>query len=153
MSDTSDNPRRLLQLMERLRPALIGPAFKRLHELQLSPSHHRVMRALVESSPLAMKDLAEQLALTPPSVTALVRRLVEIGLVVRRPHAEDSRVALLDLSDAGEALYHELMQEQLLGMGRLLAALSPAEQQTFLALLDRAVAGAGPGAECGPPSA
>jgi DNA-binding MarR family transcriptional regulator len=151
-NDTSDNPRRLLALMERLRPLLLGPAFRRLHELQLSPSHHRVLRTLFHTSPLAMKELAEQLSLTPPSVTNLTRRLVETGLVARRAHAEDSRVALLDLTDAGHQLHAELAAEQLQSMSRLLAALSPEEQQTLLDLLERAVSGAGPTPACHPPS-
>lgn len=151
MNNFTDNPRRLLDLLERLRPLLLGPAFRRLHELQLSPSHHRVLRTLVNDSPLAMKELAEQLSLTPPSVTNLTRRLVETGLVARRAHAEDSRVALLDLTDAGHKLHAELTAEQLESMGRFLAALTPEEQQTFLDLFERAVAGAGPAPACHPP--
>lgn len=143
MSQPETNAQRLLSLMERMRPLLLGPAFRRLHELQLSPSHHRMLRSLVQTSPLAMKDLAEQLELTPPSVTALTRRLVATGLVARRTHAEDSRVALLDLTEAGHALHDELTAEQLRGMARLLDKLSPSEQQQLLDLLERAVAGLG----------
>jgi DNA-binding MarR family transcriptional regulator len=153
MNDTSDNSRRFLHLLERMRSRLLGPAFVRLHELQLSPSHHRVLRAIIHSSPLAMKDLAEQLGLTPPSVTALTRRLVQTGLVARRPHAEDSRVVLLELTEAGKELHRELLDEQLRWAGEFLAALDPAEQQLFLDLLDRAVGEARPGADCRPPSA
>jgi DNA-binding MarR family transcriptional regulator len=141
MSDTNDNPRRLLHLMEQLRPRLFGPAFRRLSEMQLSPSHMRVLRALHDTTPLAMKDLADQLGLTPPSVTALARRLVQTGIVARHPHAEDSRIALLELTEEGHALHRELIAEQRLGMARLLAALSPEEQRVFLDLFERAVAG------------
>jgi len=142
MDATSDNPQRLLQLFERMRPQLLGPAFRRLHELQLAPSHLRVLRALHHQTPLAMKDLADELGLTPPSVTALTRRLVQTGLLARRAHAEDSRVALLELTDAGHKLHRELTDEQLRGMQRLLAALSAEEQQTLLDLLERAINGA-----------
>jgi DNA-binding MarR family transcriptional regulator len=141
MNASDQNAHRMLALLERLRPQLLGPAFRRIHELQLSPSHHRVLRSLVQGSPLPMKELAEQLGLTPPSVTALTRRLVETGLVARRPHAADSRVALLELTAAGHALHDELTAEQLAGMGRLLSALSPDEQRQFLDLFERAVAG------------
>jgi len=125
-----------------MRPQLLGPAFRRLHELQLAPSHLRALRALHHQTPLAMKDLADQLGLTPPSVTALTRRLVQTGLLARRAHAEDSRVALLELTDAGHALHRALTDEQLRGMQRLLAALSAEEQQTLLDLLERAINGA-----------
>ncbi|GAB4435464.1 MAG: MarR family transcriptional regulator [Chloroflexi bacterium OHK40] len=148
MSDPNANARRMLGIMERLRPLFLGPAFRRLTELQLSPSHHRMLRVLATAHPMAMKDLADRLGLTPPSITALTRRLVATGLVERRAHLDDSRVALLDLTAAGNALYQELMAEQLLGMRRLLDTLSPAEQETLLELLDRAVSGATDGAAC-----
>lgn len=137
---TQSNPARLLQLLERLRPQLLGPAFRRLHELELSPSHLRVLRTLHGGQPLAMKELADLLCIKPPSVTSLTRRLVATGLVDRGADSEDSRVVLLELTEAGKALHRELYQEQLAGMTRLLARLSPAEQQTLLDLLDRATA-------------
>lgn len=141
MTDPDDrerNAERLLRLLERLRPQLMGPAFRRLHDLELSPSHLRVLRALHGGEALAMKDLADHLCIKPPSVTTLTRRLVSTGLVGRRPHAEDSRVVLIGLTEAGRALQRELHAEQLANMARLLARLSPDEQRTFLDLLERA---------------
>jgi DNA-binding MarR family transcriptional regulator len=105
----------------------------------LSHSHMRVLRTLAPDRELAMKDLADQLHLTPPSVTALTRRLVISGLLGRRPHADDSRVVLLSLTDAGRDLHQQLYHEQLQAMGQLLAGLSEEEQRLFLDLLDRAV--------------
>lgn len=138
MDQSQANAERLLRLLERLRPQLIGPAFKQLHALELSPSHMRMLRALHGQESLAMKELADQLCIKPPSVTSLTRRLVEIGLVGRQTHAADSRVVLLELTEAGRALHQALYEEQLAGMARLLARLTPDEQQTFLDLLERA---------------
>lgn len=143
MSISNDNAARLLALLEKLRPHLFGPAVRRLHKLQLSPSHHRMLRALTHASPLPMKELAEQLEITPPSITVLARRLVETGLVDRRGSDEDSRVVLIKLTAAGHALHDEITAEQLQAMGSMLAALSADEQATFLELFERALAGAG----------
>lgn len=151
MDHPTDNARRLLQLLERLRPQLLGPAFRRLSELQLSPSHLRLLRILQAASPLAMKDLADQLGLTPPSVTALTRRLVTTGLVARRHHETDSRVVLLELTPAGHTLHAELTAEQLEQMDRLLAGLSGEEQSQLLDLLERAIRAGPAGSGCGPP--
>lgn len=138
MDEHQGNAERLLRLLERLRPQLMGPAFKRLHDLELSHSHMRVLRSLHSGESLAMKELADQLCIKPPSVTALTRRLVETGLVGRLHHAGDSRIVLVTLTDEGRSLHHELHQEQLAGMARLLARLTPDEQRTFLDLLERA---------------
>lgn len=137
-NDQTTNARRLIHLLERLRPQMIGPALRRLKELQLSHSHLRMLRILHEHRLIAMKDLADQLQITPPSVTALTRRLVQTGIVERRPHPEDSRIQLLDLSEAGRELHRQLQAEHMERMERILARLSPAEQAQFLDLLDRA---------------
>jgi DNA-binding MarR family transcriptional regulator len=139
MNDTSSNAHRLLLLFERMRDKRHSAAFLRLSELNLSFTHVRALHLLACSRALAMKDLAEQLHLTPPSVTALTRRLVQTGLVHREAHAEDSRVALLSLTEEGQALLKAIYQDQLSQMEGLLQGLAPEEQQLFLDLLERAV--------------
>jgi DNA-binding MarR family transcriptional regulator len=139
MDTTLTNAHRLLHLLERMRHQRAGPALARLSGMGLSFSHMRVLRTLAPDHELAMKDLADQLRLTPPSVTALTRRLVTTGLLWRRPHADDSRVVLLSLTDAGRDLHQQLYHEQIQAMGQLLAGLSEEEQRLFLDLLDRAV--------------
>jgi DNA-binding MarR family transcriptional regulator len=139
MSEINDNPQRLLALMNRLRPLLMGSVIRQFRSMQLSPSHGQVLGALWHSSPLAMKDVADHLGLTPPSITAITRHLVESGLVARQPHAADSRVALLELTEAGHALHRQLRAASLREMEQLLGALDPEEQRSFLDLLERVV--------------
>jgi DNA-binding MarR family transcriptional regulator len=139
MSDHSTNAHRLLRLFEQMRDKRHSSAFRRLGELGLSFSHVRALHMLAPDRTLAMKDLAEQLCLTPPSVTALTRRLVQTGLVRRQSHSEDSRVALLSLTDEGRTMLQQLYQDQLRQMQRLLEGLAIEEQELFLNLLERAV--------------
>lgn len=47
-------------------------------------------------------DLAERLQLAQSTVTELVRRAEEVGLIERAPSAKDGRVALLRLTPEGE---------------------------------------------------
>lgn len=139
MNDVSANAHRLLQLMELMRSTRPGPAFARLSQLNLSISHLRALHLLASGGAMAMKDLAEQLSLTPPSVTALARRLVQTGLVERAPHADDSRVVMLSLTAEGRTLLHEIYQDHMQRMTQMLAGLAPDEQLLFLDLLERAV--------------
>jgi DNA-binding MarR family transcriptional regulator len=139
MNEVSNNAHRLLQLFNQMRDKRHSPAFLRLNELNLSFTHVRALHLLACNRTLAMKDLAEQLRLTPPSVTALTRRLVQVGLVHREADAEDSRVTLLSPTAEGQTLLNALYQDQLGQMERLLQGLAPGEQQLFLDLLERAV--------------
>ena len=139
MGDLRANARRMLQLFEQMRETRPGPGCAHLKQLNLSFSHLRALHMLAPDQVLSMKDLAEQLQLAPPSVTALTRRLVQTGLVERTTHAEDSRVSLLSLTDRGRRLHDQLSEEHIERMARLLQGLAEHEQDQFLDLLERAV--------------
>ncbi|NTV64400.1 MAG: MarR family transcriptional regulator [Oscillochloris sp.] len=139
MDGTSANAQRFLCLLDRMRHQRAGLGLQQLSALNLSHSHMALLRILAPDAQLAMKELADRLQLTPPSVTALARRLVAVGLVERHQHGEDSRITLLSLTDAGRDLHQQISCAQLNAMESLLAGLSPEEQQLFLDLLDRAV--------------
>lgn len=139
MDQLTANAQRMLQLFAQMRHLRPGPAMEALKRLNLSLSHMRALQILMPDRALPLKELAEQLHMTPPSVTALTRRLVQTGLAQRTPHPEDSRIVLLSLTDAGRALYEQVTQEHIQRMARLLQGLSAAEQQQFLDLLERAV--------------
>ena len=139
MTEFSNNAHRLLRLFDQMRDRRLGAMVSRLSDLNLSLTHIRALRLLASADSLAMKDLAEQLCLTPPSVTAATRRLIQSGLIDRAAHAEDSRVALLSITSAGQKLLDEISREQLSQMDLLLQGLAPEEQEQFLKLLERAV--------------
>jgi DNA-binding MarR family transcriptional regulator len=139
MSDPTANAHRMIRLFEQMRHTKAGSGAERLKELNLSFSHLRALHLLTPDRVLSMKDLAEALQLTPPSVTAMTRRMVQCGLMQRTPHPEDSRIMLLSLTDAGRELQQRIDQEHIERMTQLLQGLSEQEQQQFLDLLERAV--------------
>jgi DNA-binding MarR family transcriptional regulator len=138
MDTLTNNAQRLFQLIERMRERQRSMFMVQLTNMNLSLSHMRMLHLLMHNDSLAMKELADKLQLTPPSVTALTRRLVEVGLVERQAHSEDSRVVLLALTEAGRTLHQQIHAEQLQHMRQLLSGLSLAEQALFLDLLDKA---------------
>ncbi len=85
----------------------------------LSVAQFRVLDRLHDGSALG-GVLAEWLAVTPPSVTALVDALVKRGLVERRDDPDDRRRVEHSLTDAGRRL-HDAVAEQL---GRQLTELA-----------------------------
>ncbi|HEU4321546.1 MAG TPA: MarR family transcriptional regulator [Roseiflexaceae bacterium] len=139
MSEHPTNAHRLLRIFEQMRTQKPSGPWRRMTELGLSHSHMRALHMLAPDRTMAMKDLAEELQLTPPSVTALTRRLVQTGMVQRQTHEEDSRVSLLSLTEEGRALLDALYHEQLRGMERLLHGLSDNDQRQLIDLLERAV--------------
>ena len=139
MTTIETNAQRLLHLFDQMREARVGTSRERLEALGLSISHIRALSVLAPDRTLAMKDLADELALTPPSVTALTRRLVQTGMVRRVAATYDSRVSLLSLTADGHVLLMELYQSQLQRMEGMLQAFTPEEQAQFLIMIERAV--------------
>jgi DNA-binding MarR family transcriptional regulator len=132
----------LAHLFDRMSVLSRSPAFVCLMQLNLGISHVKALHHIAKAGEVPMKDLAELLAMTPPSVTALVRRLEQTGLVERSQHASDSRVRLLRLTDEGQHLADTLRQQRLHMMAQLLATLDVADQRMLLDLLERAITAA-----------
>ena len=58
-------------------------------------------------------ELAAQLGVSPPSISVMVERLVERGLLIRERSSEDRRKVLIRMSSE-EALHFSRMEEMLL---------------------------------------
>jgi DNA-binding MarR family transcriptional regulator len=57
--------------------------------------------ATLEDGPHSVTEIARQEGLAQPTVTHMVGRLERLELVTRRPHSDDRRVVLIELTPAG----------------------------------------------------
>jgi MarR family transcriptional regulator, transcriptional regulator for hemolysin len=73
------------------------------HAAELTLVQVRVLRRLAKQ-PQSLGQLGTELALAPPSVTRLVDRLEERGLIERRRELEDRRKVVATLTDEGRRL-------------------------------------------------
>lgn len=80
-----------------------------LEPLGLTHPQYLVMLALWEKSPRPLGDLAAELAMEPPTLSPLVKRLEAQGLVSRTRSARDERVLDIGLTDAGRALREQAL--------------------------------------------
>ncbi|ABV87647.1 MarR family winged helix-turn-helix transcriptional regulator [Shewanella pealeana] len=59
------------------------------------------------NGPMRMKELAQKIGITTGTLTVQVDKMVEAGLVVRTPHANDRRSILVELTDSGREMFEE----------------------------------------------
>lgn len=78
-----------------------------LEPLGLTHPQYLVMLALWENSPQRVKDLGERLLLDPATLSPLLKRLEQQGLVARSRDSSDERALALVLTPAGVALRRE----------------------------------------------
>jgi len=86
---------------------------------------------------LQLGKLGQRLLVRPPSVTAIVDRLERSGLVARRPDPTDQRAKQVALTTAGRELVARVLVGHPAQIRRIMAGLSPTEQQTFCQLMER----------------
>lgn len=103
----------------------------------LSYARLQLMQALHCGGPAIMRDLGEQLGVTPRSMTALVNALEEAELVVRRAHPTDRRATLVALSAAGARQAEDALGPRLDAIAELFEGFSAADQQAFATALYR----------------
>ena len=84
---------------------------------------------------ISQRRLADEMGLTPGTVSARVDRLVADGLVVRSPDPADKRGSLVTLTDRGRDLFEAVVPAHLANQVRLLGSLTADEQATLAGLL------------------
>jgi DNA-binding MarR family transcriptional regulator len=88
-----------------------------------------------ESVGVSQRRLADELGLTPGTVSVRIDRLVEDGLVSREPDPDARRNVLVALTPRGRELFERVVPAHLANEARLLSALSESEQKLLADLL------------------
>lgn len=70
----------------------------------LVPSHGDILAILYHCKKLTMKEIAEKIHRTKPTVTILVDKLEKLGFVKRDRSSEDSRVTYILLTSKSEGI-------------------------------------------------
>jgi homoprotocatechuate degradation regulator HpaR len=89
------------------RETVMAPIRPMLAEAGVTEQQWRVLRVLDDSGPIDLKSLAEAALLFGPSVTRILKDLVERELVIREANPRDGRGAMVSLSATGRALIQE----------------------------------------------
>lgn len=100
-----------------------------LSKVDLSIAQYRVLAQLGEGAE-ASSSLAAKLAVSRPSITAVVEGLVQRGLVDRRQSAGDRRWVSVELTDSGRAVLAAADDAVTTRLVTLLAELDPAQVDT-----------------------
>ena len=90
----------------------------------LSRTAAATLTRLQRSGPTRLTELATAEGVTQPSMSTLVARLVDQGLVRRGGDPQDARVVVLDLTSAGEDLLAQRRAERAERLTQALAELS-----------------------------
>jgi MarR family transcriptional regulator, organic hydroperoxide resistance regulator len=105
----------------------LAPEWRDILELRATKGQLKLLRILMTHQRCTMQELAEQLEVAPPTVTAMVKRLLTQGFVERVRDEQDWRVVQVLPTERGQravSLYEEFWRANL---QRLLTHLSREE--------------------------
>jgi DNA-binding MarR family transcriptional regulator len=95
----------------------------------LTPSQHSALASVDIHGPLRLGDLARREQVTPPTITRIVSRLEDDGLVVRTTERADRRHAQVRITDEGRRRMAESRHRRTAWLAERLGSLAPADQE------------------------
>jgi DNA-binding MarR family transcriptional regulator len=132
-----------MALMKRITPealaAMLGDAISRLNRRQrqarpvgeLTQNQISVLTSLELAGALTPRELADAERVAPPTMTKVLARLEERGLLARTPHPSDGRQVLLSATPAAREVLAEQRRAKDEWLTRVLAGLPAGERDTL----------------------
>ena len=135
LSDALPLPERFLKALCDLRSAIFdgSPA----EDMGLTPALAKALLAIAaaKTGGMRVRELAEALGIKESSASVLSDRLVQSGLISKKPHEDDGRVTMMAITQEGARLAASLRAHRLARATELLGVLSENEQlETVLRL-------------------
>jgi DNA-binding MarR family transcriptional regulator len=110
---------------------------------EVTLTQYRSLVVLASRGPQGVASLAEAVAVTPPTASRLVDRLVRKGLVRRRTDRHDRRQVRLGLTEAGRRLVDVVTERRRVEIAQLLTSIDPEVQRSMAAGLQQLAQAAG----------
>ena len=109
----------------------------RREEHHFPPSVEQSLMVIKANDGLSARDLSEKLDIRPSSVTELVNRMIETGLVVRKEDETDKRLSHICLTDLGAAEAEFIENRRKTAVDDFSACFTDEEAQEFCRLADK----------------
>ena len=135
------DPETVSYRMARVGAAHRAAAAAALAPVGLHPGQEFLFALLWEDEGRSIGELAEALGVETPTVTKMVRRLTDAGLLERRADADDGRVTRVHCTAAGRALEAPTRQAWAQLERRTTSRLDPQDRRRLIDLLDQLLAG------------
>jgi DNA-binding MarR family transcriptional regulator len=108
-----------------------------MNGLDLTPTQHAAIATLLKHGELSQNHLGRLTAMDPSTISIVVRKLLKNGLIERRGSKKDQRLAIIKLTDKGMRYSIDRLTDSLEVARRVLAPLTPEEQEVLMTLLHR----------------
>ena len=103
----------------------------------LTTSQIHAIEIVGHARALKMKDLAEKIGVTTGTLTVAVDKLEKKGLLLRKPHENDRRSYMIELTQEGMTHFEEHHNFHLRMTQEIVSGLSEQEQEAFGTIMEK----------------
>jgi DNA-binding MarR family transcriptional regulator len=114
----------IVELQRKFNKTIVPYAIDAWRELNVPLAQLKSLLIITSKKETNSRTLAQDLKVTPGDVTGIIERLVEQGLVARKPSLTDRRVIWLQATDKGHELLANLIENQTRHMIHILEYMS-----------------------------
>lgn len=120
----------------RARERVMGPIRNLLSDANLTEQQWRVLRVVQESGGIDPTQIAEQACLLLPSLTRILQKLDEKGLISRERDTVDRRRQVIRITSAGEQVIQDNIEASLALVARTREKMGEERYEALLDLLN-----------------
>lgn len=139
---TFDPTRSVARLMTRLKAEMMNALDRELAPFGVSAAQYVILVRLAHAKHESASTLCEGVSYDPGAMTRMIDRLEAKHLVRRVRTPRDRRKVLIELTDAGRAIYPDLIAHAVAVLNRFLAGFTRADVAALESLLGRMLANA-----------
>lgn len=114
----------------------MGPIRSLLQSAGITEQQWRVLRVLQEDGAMEPTRIAEQACLLLPSLTRILQKLEERGMIIRAPDETDGRKQIVEIAPAGERIIFANLDQSLALLEEIRTHMGPDRYDALLDLLD-----------------
>ncbi len=111
--------------------------YEELDYKELTGKQFSYLRKIDKSGEISMGDLAEAFELSKPTVTEMIRKFEDTGLIEKRKCDTDGRVSFISLTPKGKLLANTNELESKRAVEKIFARLSKEEVEALTTLFDK----------------
>ncbi len=113
----------------------MGPIRAMLADVGITEQQWRVLRVLQEEGPQEPTKIAERACLLLPSLTRILQKLEEKGLITRHQDSKDRRRQIIEITADGLSIIRENLMPSIRAAERIRAHLGHENYESLLDLL------------------
>lgn len=113
----------------------INHKMRQLHDGKASQS--RILIVLREHKVMTQRELTKHLDIQPGSASEILAKMEQAGLIMRMPNQADQRTMDILLTEKGNTLASEAVEQRKKLYGKIFVSLTAKEQETLYALLEK----------------